>query len=186
MKSKFIVFIVVLVLIVAGLGVFMNKTAKPSKYDDFAKALKDRGAEFYGAFWCPHCIAQKTLFGTAKKYLPYIECSTPNKAVVPLCLDKKIESYPTWMFKDGVTLKSKSVPTVCEVRPGKDGEPSICSQVNSENYRVWLFPEYKFSVKSPADPTSIDGVWKFPVGAQTAGEIPLEFLAEQIEFTLPE
>ncbi|MEK6827042.1 MAG: hypothetical protein AABX99_00990, partial [Nanoarchaeota archaeon] len=50
----------------------------PGKYDQFAQCLKDKGAVFYGAFWCSHCIAQKKLFGSSAKLLPYVECSTAD------------------------------------------------------------------------------------------------------------
>jgi len=77
----------------------------PGKYDEFAKCLKDSGAVFYGAFWCPHCQAQKKLFGTSQKLLPYVECSTPDgRNQTPFCLEKKIGSYPTWEFADGSRL----------------------------------------------------------------------------------
>lgn len=186
MKSKFIVFIIALIVVVVGLGVFMNKSQGPSKYDDFAKALKTGGAEFYGAFWCPHCQAEKALFGSAKKFLPYIECSNPDQSPIQVCLDKKVESYPTWMFKDPIKLLSKSQPTICPIKPGTPNDASICAQIASKYYKTWVFPEYQFSIKSPTDPVSKDGVWTFPVGAQTQGEIPLKFLADQIGFTLPQ
>ena len=50
MKKKFILSVVVVILLVIGLGVFMNKSSGPSKYDDFAQNLKAKGAVFYGAF----------------------------------------------------------------------------------------------------------------------------------------
>src|SRR3989338_11093582 len=71
----------------------------PGKLDGFAQCLKDRGALFYGAFWCPHCQNQKALFGSSKKYLPYIECSTPNgKSQLPVCVANKIANFPTLGF----------------------------------------------------------------------------------------
>ncbi len=77
----------------------------PSKYDDFAKCLGEKGAEFYGAFWCPHCQGQKAMFGRAEKYLPYIECSTPDaKAQLQICRDKGVKAYPTWIFADGSAM----------------------------------------------------------------------------------
>ena len=96
MKTKlFILFIVILVLLIGGLGMYINKADKgPSNLTGFAQCLKDSGAEFYGAFWCPHCQAQKALFGTAKQSLPYIECSNPDNTQTQICKDKKIESYP--------------------------------------------------------------------------------------------
>ena len=74
----------------------------PSKLDGFAQCLKDKGAVFYGAFWCPHCIDQKKMFGAAKRFLPYVECSTPNgNSQMPVCMEKNITGYPTWYFADG-------------------------------------------------------------------------------------
>ncbi len=109
MKIKFIIFVVVVVLFVGGLGFYMSKKGVgPANLDGFAKCLKDNGAEFYGTFWCPHCQDQKKLFGTAKSSLPYIECSTPDgKEQNQVCKDKKIEGYPTWIFKDGTQLSGK-------------------------------------------------------------------------------
>src|SRR3989338_11160880 len=71
--------------------------AEPGKYDAFATCLKDKGAVFYGAFWCPHCQTQKKLFGSSVKLLPYVECSTANgQGQTQACIDKKITGYPTW------------------------------------------------------------------------------------------
>ena len=82
----------------------------PGKYDAFATCLKDKGAIFYGAFWCPHCQAQKKLFGTSSNLLPYVECSTADgQSQTKICIDKKVVSYPTWEFVDG-TILSGEIP----------------------------------------------------------------------------
>lgn len=87
-----------------------NIPTGPGKYDTFATCLKDKGAIFYGAFWCPHCQTQKKLFGSSVKLLPYVECSTPNgQGQIQACIDKKITSYPTWEFADGSRL-SEEIP----------------------------------------------------------------------------
>jgi hypothetical protein len=93
-------------LIIIGLiAYWFNYTNQPGKYDNFAKCLSDKGAVFYGAFWCPHCNAQKSLFGKSKEFLPYKECSNPDaKSQTQICIDQKIESYPTWKFADGSVL----------------------------------------------------------------------------------
>jgi thiol-disulfide isomerase/thioredoxin len=85
------------------LSFFNEKTdTGPGKYDTLATCLKEKGATFYGAFWCPHCRDQKKVFGNSAKLLPYVECSTPDAAgQTQICIDKKIESYPTWEFADG-------------------------------------------------------------------------------------
>jgi len=64
-KNKIIVMVLVILAVIV-LLVFIPKLSKPGKYDDFAKALKERGAVFYGAFWCGHCQAQKAEFGSSK------------------------------------------------------------------------------------------------------------------------
>ncbi len=67
---------------------------------DFAKCLGQKGAVFYGAFWCPHCQDQKKLFGDFAKDLPYVECSDASgKEQLKLCADQNIKVYPTWKFK---------------------------------------------------------------------------------------
>lgn len=188
MKTKFfVIFIIVIVLLVGGIGYYMNKTSNaPSKLDAFAQALTARGLEFYGAFWCPHCQAQKAEFGSSKKYLPYVECSNPDNTPKQICLDNKVEAYPTWAFKDGIKITSSSEPTICPLVVKDVKQEGVCSNAASEYYRVWVFPEYGFSIKSPTDPIKTGNVWQFPSGVQTVGEVPTSFLAEQIQFTLPQ
>ncbi len=80
----------------------------PGKYDEFATCLKDKGAVFYGAFWCPHCQAQKKMFGSSAKLLPYVECSTVDgNGQTQICIDKGVKSYPTWEFLNGERLNGE-------------------------------------------------------------------------------
>jgi uncharacterized membrane protein/glutaredoxin len=63
-----------------------------------AKHLSDTGAKMYGAYWCPHCIDQKKLFGEqAVAQMPYVECDPagPNSQS-GVCQSKEIKGYPTW------------------------------------------------------------------------------------------
>lgn len=108
MEQKIIIGIVA-VLVVAAVGVFMftpqqttNGTRIPAgTYTVLAQCIKDSGSTFYGAFWCPHCNAQKKLFGDASDLLPYVECSTPDqKSQLPVCKDAGVTGYPTWEFPD--------------------------------------------------------------------------------------
>lgn len=79
--------------------------AEAGKYDNFTTCLEEKGAVFYGAFWCPHCQNTKKLFGSSQKLLPYVECSTPDgKGQTQACIEKEIASYPTWEFADGSRL----------------------------------------------------------------------------------
>ncbi|MFZ2205136.1 MAG: thioredoxin domain-containing protein [Minisyncoccia bacterium] len=127
MKQSTIFFVLVIVLVLGGIFTVVLQSGKgnaPGKYDTFAQCLKDKGATFYGAFWCPHCKEQKALFGSSVKFLSYVECSTPDASgQTQQCKDKKIEGYPTWELADGtrlpvengagVSLKTLSEKTSC-------------------------------------------------------------------------
>ena len=110
-------FLICIVMLIAWASI---RKSTPSKLDGFAQCLKDKGAVFYGAFWCSHCQDQKKLFGTAKRLLLYVECSTPDgKGQRPVCALKKIEGYPAWDFADGtregglLSLKKLAEKTGC-------------------------------------------------------------------------
>jgi len=108
-QTKFIIFIVLVILIISGVGMYFGfKPEKAGKFDQLAQCIKSSGAEFYGTFWCPHCQKQKEEFGSSVKYLPYIECSTPDgQNQTQVCKDKKIEGYPTWIFADQTRLSGE-------------------------------------------------------------------------------
>src|SRR6266568_4229182 len=97
--------IALFLLIVAASFLVPKKSQAPTvkgNLDALAQCLKDKGAVFYGASWCPHCQAQKALFGDSAKLLPYVECATPDgNGQVQVCTDAKIDGYPTWVFADG-------------------------------------------------------------------------------------
>jgi len=122
-KSKQLaIWVVVGVVIAVGVWWFVFYQKTPGEFDTFAQCLKDKGAVFYGAFWCPHCQNQKKMFGKSSKLLPYVECSTPDgKGQLKICKDKNIEGYPTWEFTDGsresgeVSLELLSEKTGCEL-----------------------------------------------------------------------
>ncbi len=115
-QKRFILFIVLLVLIVGGIGVFASfGPKKPGKLDGFAQCLSSSGAKFYGAFWCSHCQSQKKMFGSSSQYLPYIECSSVDGKQLDICKNDGIEGYPTWVFKDGSKLSGElSLETLSE------------------------------------------------------------------------
>lgn len=106
LKNILIVFGVIIVL---SLGYWIYDKQQPGNLDSFAQCLSDKQAKFYGAFWCPHCQAQKALFGKSKDLLPYIECSTPDsKGQTQICIDKEIKNYPTWSFPMASTTSSST------------------------------------------------------------------------------
>ena len=102
MNMKKLTWIVVALLLVGFVVWLVRTPGRPGKLDGFATCIKDSGAIFYGAFWCPHCQNQKTLFGPSARLLPYIECSTPDgKSQIPICTDAGVQGYPTWKFPNG-------------------------------------------------------------------------------------
>ena len=97
---KAIIGIFVIAIIVAVL-ISSQNNIEAGQYDQFAQCLSNKGTIFYGSYWCQHCQAQKEMFGDSVKYLPYKECSLPDRGGQnKLCNDAKIESYPTWEFAD--------------------------------------------------------------------------------------
>lgn len=106
-KSVWVIGVVIILIVLAAVFLFFRRSASQTgnagdKMTIFAKCLKDKGAIFYGAFWCAHCQNQKAMFGSAASALPYVECSTPDsQGQTAICRQKNIPGYPTWEFKDG-------------------------------------------------------------------------------------
>jgi hypothetical protein len=67
----------------------------------FARALADAGVRMFGAWWCPHCHAQKEQFGAGASELPYVECANPDRTQTQAAIDNNIAGYPTWIWGDG-------------------------------------------------------------------------------------
>lgn len=99
---------VVAVLIIAGLhlhysGVF-DEAAGPEdpQLQALAMHLTEKGAKFYGAYWCPRCQEQKALFKASADRLPYVECSSGGRGspLTAPCVANDIRSYPTWIINE--------------------------------------------------------------------------------------
>ena len=73
---------------------------------EFAKYLKDIGVVKYSAYWCPNCLNQSELFGKqAYRQLNVIECARDGiNSQTQLCIDKKIEGFPTWEINGKLIL----------------------------------------------------------------------------------
>jgi glutaredoxin len=112
----------VMLAICAGLAAYIYVQGLPPpahKYDALAKCIAESSTTFYGAFWCPHCEAQKTKFGTGAQYLPYVECSLPSgSGETPVCIDHDVVQYPTWVFVDGSRLVGVQTPQTLAQKTG--------------------------------------------------------------------
>ncbi len=112
------VFTLIIIAIVILMRVVVRATKSSGTYDTFAQCLVEKGTKFYGAFWCPHCQAQERALDASRQKLAaiglYTECSTPDgKEQTQICIDKGVESYPTWIFADGTKLTGEK--TVAEL-----------------------------------------------------------------------
>jgi Zn ribbon nucleic-acid-binding protein len=111
--------VIILIVIISSRG--------SSQYDNFAKCTADLGTKMYGAYWCPHCQAQKKLFGNSWDLVNYVECATPgSNQQTEACNVAGIKSYPTWVFPDGkqisgeLSLEQLSVFTGCPLTPAQE------------------------------------------------------------------
>ena len=134
---------IILSIIVLGVGASFFVGSGPSQHDTLAQCIKSNGIIFYGAFWCPHCQRTKALFGSATRYLPYVECSTSDgNGQTQECLDKKITTYPTWIRPDGGqltgehTLEEWASFSGCTLDGQKTAFSAITSATSSEATKV--------------------------------------------------
>lgn len=108
MNNKIVIIIIILFVVILSTVLWIKLSSQPGKLDQFAGCIKENGVVLYGTFWCSHCKNQKALFGKSAKFLPYVECSTPDgRSQTVICKDKKIDGYPTWEFSDGSRLSGE-------------------------------------------------------------------------------
>ncbi|MBI3671302.1 hypothetical protein HY249_00710 [Candidatus Azambacteria bacterium] len=124
-KLEKIISIVVVILVLVGIGFFFyNKSKQPGEHDQVAQCLAEKGVVMYGAWWCPHCKAQKEEFGKSFKYIKYVECALPGnqKGQTQECNDAGVKGYPTWKFPDGTvfegeqSIKKLAETAKCEIQ----------------------------------------------------------------------
>ena len=86
-----------------------------------AACLEAKGIKMYGAFWCPHCAAQKAIFGDAYPSSIYIECSNADRTQKDVCNAANIVSYPTWEFAEGKRAKGEQTLEELSQQAGCEG-----------------------------------------------------------------
>jgi uncharacterized membrane protein/glutaredoxin len=93
----------------------------PDRLAALADHLRESGATFYGAYWCPHCQAQKQLFGAAATQLPYVECDPRGADARPdACQAAGVRAYPTWII-GGQKIEGEVMPSDLARLSGFDG-----------------------------------------------------------------
>jgi len=168
---RIIIFAIFIIAIVTAMSMIVGATGTSTKYNELAQCISQKKLKFYGAFWCPHCQAQKAAFGGSAELLPYIECSNADRSPTQACIDAKIEKFPTWVYPNELSIKSEKNPIVCEVQPGPASQPPECSisQYGSSVFKTWVFPGLR--VNSEKEPTNVGSLWTFVPGSRTVGEL---------------
>jgi len=119
-----LVLIAVLHLYYAGVW---GKTSGPEDpwVRGLAEHLTKTEARFYGTYWCPACKAQKELFGSSVRRLPYIECSPggPRAPQAPECDAAGVKSYPTWFINGQRYVGVRSLDELAQSSQYKGGNP---------------------------------------------------------------
>ncbi len=155
----FLGIIIGLIVFIGGLFIVNAKT--PGKYDTFAQCISDSGTKFYGTYWCPHCAAQKAIFGKSAKKLPYVECALQGeeKAASDKLIQQAIIDGTLKIGTDGQLLPGQDLDAL-----GIKTQTDACKQNNITGYPTWIFAD----------------------GSQVSGEQPLTTLAEKTSCTLPQ
>ncbi len=104
-----LIFVIILILGIFALLRLGEYESKPDNRTPLAECLTKKGVKMYGAYWCPHCSAQKKLFGTAFSKVTYVECAIPGdpQQQTQACKDEKIAGYPTWIFPDDIRVSGE-------------------------------------------------------------------------------
>ena len=71
----------------------------------------------YGAYWCPHCLDQKELFGQqAAVEIPYIECAPDGKnSQTALCQSVEgLTGFPTWEVSGQLLPGTQTLETLAQ------------------------------------------------------------------------
>ena len=119
-RKRMLIYVGILILFAA--AYLAGRYYKDHKYDSFAKCIAGKQAKMYGLYWCPHCADQKAMFGSAFKYVPYVECAIKgSKELAPECKIAGVKLFPSWQFgmdppKEGVlSLDALSEKTGCSL-----------------------------------------------------------------------
>jgi len=111
--------IVAIVTLTGTLGVYASQSKISAQANSFAGRLAQHltvtNAKMYGAYWCSHCLNQKSKFGEAKKLIPYIECDAKGEnPQTALCQEKGIKGFPTWEINGKMLSGERSLDELAD------------------------------------------------------------------------
>ena len=164
-------------LVVIFVGLFVWYKTAPGPYDGLANYLTQSGVKMYGAFWCPHCQAEKQDFGKSESKLPYVECSEADEQTqTPICISEKIVSYPTWDFPNQIILSSGTNDSnvACHATY-QQGDPQSCQGAAAGSYVLVV---NNMAFLTPSSASLQNGNWTLPAHSRTSGEVKPDVLAK--------
>lgn len=103
-----------------------------------ARALRDSGAQMFGAFWCSHCFEQKQAFGiSAQTELPYVECYPDGfrRGTRPAaaCTAAGVEGFPSWKIGGKIYEGEKSFDELEEALRRADAKGAMVRAVGGSS-----------------------------------------------------
>jgi len=142
MKKTTIAIIIIIVLAIIGFFVYRSqKPATPSPKTELAQCLKDKGAKFYGSYWCPHCNNQKLAFGTrAAKKLPYVECALYPTEVSAVA-KQVLRDYNAGTYTGGYLKQLDEAKTKNELEKWEPSQTEACTLASIESYPTWILAD---------------------------------------------
>lgn len=100
-------------------SVFLAGCTQPTQtqttnLDEFAQCLTEKWAIMYGSANCPHCLAQKKMFGDSFQYVTYVECMEETERCTNL------KWVPTREIGEGNYLEGKQALSTLAKETGCD------------------------------------------------------------------
>ena len=152
LKKLFAIFATLLVF--AGCG----GPAAPGQYAEVAKCLNQKGVIMYGAYWCPHCSAQKKQFGDDFQFVHYQECDAKGvNGDKSVCLSAGVTSYPTWILPgQGSLVGEQQVRDLAKLANCDDKLPTVDQQKLKDEAKAVSEANKAEATTSPTTPTATD------------------------------
>ena len=162
MNKTILIIIGGIIVLIGATSYYSIQSSKPLK--EFAVCLEQKGAKFYGAYWCPHCLEQKALFKGAKSSLPYVECALDAGAAAKITAEVT-NAYKTGTYTGTYLDQIKNWDLVkSNGKPWEATQTEACVLKKIEGYPTWIFAD----------------------GSRESGKVELSKLAEKTSCSEPQ
>ena len=135
--------VAVVVIVVAawvGYDVYHARFAKVSTLDGFAQCLTAKGAQMYGAWWCPHCADQKELFNYVLTMDKVQKVVAATKALEPVA-----KQHPE-IQKDSNSSDSDSISAAAAKIQKYPDAVAVLAEVPAHYFDAWTFTQRRIGL----------------------------------------